>query len=86
MISDSLRAWMDEIEEAAADRGYEAGKRDAEFEHCSDYQDGMRSGIDIGRRAGSREGRQDGRRQGAWRALWACLGLLVVAVVLGRRV
>jgi flagellar biosynthesis/type III secretory pathway protein FliH len=85
VISDSLRAWMDELEEAAAARGYEAGKLDAEFEHCRDYQDGMRAGLDIGRRAGAREGRQDGRRQGAWRALGACLGLLVVAVVLGRR-
>jgi hypothetical protein len=85
MISDSLRAWMDELEEKAAARGYEAGKLDTEFEHCRDYQDGMRAGIDIGRRAGATEGRQDGWRQGAWRALWACLGLLVVAVALGRR-
>ena len=81
MISDSLRAWMDEIEEAAAARGYEAGKRDTEYEQHHDYQDGMRRGLDLGRSSGEKVG----RRQGAWCALWACLGLLVVAVVLGRR-
>jgi hypothetical protein len=80
MISDSMRAWMEEIEKSAAARGYEAGMRDCATDHRRMIRHArVQGGEDL------YDGIQRARWPGAWRALWACLGLLVAAVALGGR-
>jgi hypothetical protein len=87
MISGSLRAWMDEIEEAATNRGYEAAMNDCqrtlnEAEEAAvarGYAAGMRDCATDHRqmirhaRAAGAEDRYGGIQRARWQGAWGSL-------------